>query len=173
MRSAGPRRLQGSGDRSLRITLAGLLSFHPEFSVVGQAEDGYDAVLKVEELRPDVVIMDISMPRMNGIEATRLIVSALPDVKSDRALDARRGWHGADDASCRSGGLHTKVRLSRRACCSSPGGSGRLDAAADHPRSKASMASAKTTPVHFSPVLRSSQSSFETSCPIGCSASPW
>ena len=49
--------------------------------VVGEAVDGRYALEKVEELRPDVIIMDISMPELNGIEATRIICERMPAVK--------------------------------------------------------------------------------------------
>ncbi|GFO68704.1 DNA-binding response regulator [Geomonas limicola] len=51
------------------------------FSVIGSATTGREAVAKTIELVPDVVIMDIAMPELNGIEATRLICEQLPEVK--------------------------------------------------------------------------------------------
>ncbi len=50
------------------------------FAVVGEAADGQEAVRLAQDLRPDVVLMDVSMPRMDGVEATRLIHRSLPSV---------------------------------------------------------------------------------------------
>jgi len=54
----------------LRDGLRLFLSTQPDIEVVGEAADGAEALVKVEALRPDVVLMDVAMPRLNGIEAT-------------------------------------------------------------------------------------------------------
>lgn len=65
----------------VRQGLAKLLEGEPDFQVVGEAENGREAVAKVEELKPDIVIMDIAMPMLNGIEATRQIKKVCPKTK--------------------------------------------------------------------------------------------
>jgi two-component system response regulator NreC len=65
----------------VRQGLAKLLEAEPDLRVVGEAENGREAVVKVEKLRPDVVLMDIAMPMLNGIEATRQIKRVCPQTK--------------------------------------------------------------------------------------------
>jgi len=65
----------------IREGLRSLLEKESELEVIGEAQDGRKAVALVQELSPDIVIIDISMPNLNGIDATRQIVNACPKVK--------------------------------------------------------------------------------------------
>jgi DNA-binding NarL/FixJ family response regulator len=65
----------------LRSGLVALLEDHPELEVVGAAADGLMALELARATRPDVIVMDITMPRLNGIEATRRITRELPQVR--------------------------------------------------------------------------------------------
>jgi two-component system response regulator NreC len=65
----------------MREGLRSLLEETGRFECVGEADDGYQAVKLAKELRPDIVIMDIAMPNLNGIEATRQIKTELPEVE--------------------------------------------------------------------------------------------
>ena len=65
----------------LRVGLRTMLDTQPDMTVVGEAANGRDAVAKARELRPDVVVMDLMMPKLDGAEATRQIVESLPETK--------------------------------------------------------------------------------------------
>ncbi len=65
----------------LREGIRSLLGKVPDIEVVGEAGEGGEAVAKVEQLMPDVVLMDITMPGLNGVEATRQITQKTPQVK--------------------------------------------------------------------------------------------
>lgn len=65
----------------VRMGLISLLGTVSRFSVVGEAEDGAEAVRLASRLRPDIVLMDVMMPKVDGIEATRRIVENRPETK--------------------------------------------------------------------------------------------
>jgi two-component system response regulator NreC len=65
----------------VREGLKHVISSQQDMDVIGEAEDGIEAVKKVKSLRPDVTLLDISMPRLNGLEAIPLIREAVPDCK--------------------------------------------------------------------------------------------
>lgn len=64
----------------IRESLRSFLARHPHFEIVGEACDGEEAVLAVAQLEPSVIVMDINMPRFNGIEATAWIRRTYPHV---------------------------------------------------------------------------------------------
>jgi DNA-binding NarL/FixJ family response regulator len=64
-----------------RQALKALLSLEPEFEVVGEAEDGYQAIQSAEELKPDLILLDISMPRVDGMAAIKEIKRVCPEAK--------------------------------------------------------------------------------------------
>ena len=65
----------------VRRGLCAILQNKSEWKVCGEAKDGIDAVEKAKRLKPDVVIIDIGMPNLNGLDAARQIVDALPQTK--------------------------------------------------------------------------------------------
>jgi DNA-binding NarL/FixJ family response regulator len=65
----------------VRSGLRLLLQSSPDFTVVAEAEDGEEAVALVDRHKPDVVVMDISMPKLNGIEATGIMKQSNPELK--------------------------------------------------------------------------------------------
>jgi len=65
----------------VRKGIAALLATESDFEVIGEASDGAEAVAKAQALRPDVVLMDLVMPKIDGIEATRQITSQVDGVR--------------------------------------------------------------------------------------------
>jgi DNA-binding NarL/FixJ family response regulator len=72
--------LIGDDSEIIRKTLRRLLETQDHWVVVGEAVDGIDAVKKADELKPDLVVLDLAMPQMNGIEATRELKRKQPSL---------------------------------------------------------------------------------------------
>jgi DNA-binding NarL/FixJ family response regulator len=100
-------------DAHVRRALGSLLLSRRNWQVCGEAADGLDAIEKAKALRPDIILMDVSMPRMNGLDATRVIRRDLPESniviisQNDPAVVSRQARY-VDAAACIA-----KVDLSR------------------------------------------------------------
>src|SRR5690348_15381852 len=66
---------------SLRAVMRSMLASQTAFEICGEAVDGVDAIDKAEKLRPDLIILDVAMPRMNGLQAVPIIRRMMPHVR--------------------------------------------------------------------------------------------
>ena len=102
----------------IRMLLRMAIKKHGGLTVVGEAADGVEAVQQASELQPDLVLLDLAMPRMDGLEALPLIRAAVPDVRvivlsgfnqsalADKALEA-----GADHYVPKGGSIRALLEL--------------------------------------------------------------
>jgi PAS domain S-box-containing protein len=98
---------------TVRRGIRALLSTRPDWVVCGEAADGLEAVEKAKSLRPDVVLMDISMPRMDGVEATRIIRQEVPESKVIIVSQNDRDEVSRQAAEIDAGGYVDKADLAR------------------------------------------------------------
>ena len=119
--------------KAIRSAVAGILSRHSGWEVCGEAENGPEAVEKAKELHPDLVLLDISMPGMDGLHAARLIRENVPSTKililshhdpAQLLVDARRsGADGCIDKSRIAADLVPSIaRLERQESAAAAGG---------------------------------------------------
>ena len=94
----------------VRRTVRSLLEECRALEVIGEAADGIAAVQLASVLRPDVIVMDVHMPRLDGVEATRRIKAALPDA-SVIGFSAQQG--SGEDAAMRAAGSSAFVPKDR------------------------------------------------------------
>lgn len=115
------RTLLVDDNTSHRELLATLLDLEADFQVVGEAADGVEAVEAAERLRPDLVVSDIQMPRLDGLAALPRLREAAPDVKvvlmsslPPSEIAARAEAAGADLYLDKGTGVDTTIRELRR-----------------------------------------------------------
>ena len=68
-------------DAGFRQRVKQLLASEPDIEIIGEAADGREAILRAGELEPDLILMDVRMPGMNGVDATRQLKAEMPQLK--------------------------------------------------------------------------------------------
>jgi DNA-binding NarL/FixJ family response regulator len=100
--AATPIRIVVVDDSPLyRGVVCNMLENHSNLQVVAEAGDGHAAVQAAENLKPDVVLMDVSMPILNGIDATRIIKSKYPNVRV--VILSMHDAESISEAACKAG----------------------------------------------------------------------
>ena len=106
----------------MRRGVRSLLEAEAGWKVVGEAADGQELVEKTEKLRPDVVVLDISMPRLNGLEAAHRIKKILPEVKILMHGSSPRNITGLKASDCTSrAAAKPRLPVEPRSTCSTGG----------------------------------------------------
>ena len=90
----------------LRQGLCSVLRAQPDFEIIGEAADGHQAVTMARQLKPDIVLMDVTMPELDGVEATRMIKTRASDHGRDRVVCT----DGPTDRSSHEGSRRGGVR---------------------------------------------------------------
>jgi DNA-binding NarL/FixJ family response regulator len=105
----------------IRKLMRHFLETHTDWNVAGEANDGADAIKKASELNPDLILLDFSMPTMNGIEAASVLKKMMPDVCivmftmfSDSLGSVLPSWAGVDLVVSKAEGLTNLVQSLRR-----------------------------------------------------------
>lgn len=89
-----------------------LLGSHPGLTVIGEATSGTEAVARVPVLRPDVVVIDVQMPGLNGFETARELLARLPHLRVLMVSAFDEPHYHAASAAVGAGGFTSKRRLS-------------------------------------------------------------
>jgi|SRR5208283_1486711 len=97
--------------QNFRMILSALLRCHPDVEVVGEAVDGIDVVEKTEKLNPDVVFMDITMPRCDGLDATRILKWRWPNKKVVITSSHNQQFYRREAQRARADGYISKSSL--------------------------------------------------------------
>lgn len=108
------RVLIADDQQDFRMVFSAFLKRFPNVVVVGEAEDGVDVIEKTDQLDPDVIVMDISMPRCNGLDATRILKSRWPKKKVLIASMHGQQFYKKEALKARADGFVLKSALDER-----------------------------------------------------------
>lgn len=105
---------------AIRRALKNILEFTPEWEVCGEAADGRDGIEKAKMLSPDLIVMDLSMPVMNGLEAARILHEIMPAVPlilcslhTDRVLQREATAAGITTVFSKAENMQTLISKAR------------------------------------------------------------
>jgi two-component system, chemotaxis family, protein-glutamate methylesterase/glutaminase len=105
---------------AIRRALKNILEFTPEWEVCGEAADGRDGIEKAKMLSPDLIVMDLSMPVMNGLEAARILHEIMPSVPlilcslhTDRVLQREATAAGITTVFSKAENMQTLISKAR------------------------------------------------------------
>jgi two-component system, NarL family, response regulator NreC len=109
---------------AIRRALQRVLESNPDWAVCGEAADGVEGIQKAQELKPDLIVLDISMPVMDGLAAARIIHDMLPDVPlilcslhSDDVVQGEARAAGASAVISKSQNVDRLVAAARELLC--------------------------------------------------------
>lgn len=116
-----PKRILVVDDNpAIRGALRRILEFNDQWTVCGEAVDGRDGVEKAEQLRPDLVVLDLSMPVMNGLEAARVLHQSMPmlpvilcSLHSDEVLHREASAAGVTAVVSKAHNMETLIQKAR------------------------------------------------------------
>ena len=105
---------------AIRKILRNILEFDHDWTVCGEGVDGRDGVEKAKNLKPDLIVLDVSMPVMNGLEAARILHQIMPDVPvilcslhTDRVLEMEARGAGVTAVFSKAENMQTLINKAR------------------------------------------------------------